>query len=89
MFGLIKKIHVRNDILRDNGTVDPAKLKPIGRLGDISYARLGDMFKIPRPSWKDVGESLTKLESESATAAVVECDRKNETQENVLLTPDE
>ncbi|KAF8119949.1 hypothetical protein EV363DRAFT_1194054 [Boletus edulis] len=47
----VKYIHVRNDMLTERGTVDPIKFKPVARLGDISYARLGDIFRIPRPVW--------------------------------------
>jgi len=47
----VKYIHVRNDMLTERGTVDVTKFKPVSRLGDISYARLGDVFRLPRPVW--------------------------------------
>jgi hypothetical protein len=42
-------------------------LRPISRLGGITYARLMDMFELPRPNFeKDVGgqEGYEKLEKE-------------------------
>ncbi|KZT32228.1 hypothetical protein SISSUDRAFT_1055798 [Sistotremastrum suecicum HHB10207 ss-3] len=52
--GRIKLIHLRKDVLTEKNTADAEKLKAISRLGDITYARIGDGFQIPRPSWKDV-----------------------------------
>ncbi|KAI0310929.1 hypothetical protein OF83DRAFT_815123 [Amylostereum chailletii] len=53
ILGHVKYIHVRKDVLNENGTVDPALLKPVSRLGDTSYARLGDGFRLPRPLWNE------------------------------------
>lgn len=47
----VKYIHVRKDMLNERGIVDITKFKPISRLGDNSYARVGDAFKLARPSW--------------------------------------
>ncbi|KAH0839452.1 hypothetical protein J3R83DRAFT_242 [Lanmaoa asiatica] len=47
----VKYIHVRNDMLTERGTIDVTKFKPIARLGDISYARVGDAFRLTRPVW--------------------------------------
>jgi hypothetical protein len=33
--------------------VDPAKLRPVSRLGGIMYARVTEGFEIPRPSWRE------------------------------------
>ncbi|TBU39424.1 hypothetical protein BD309DRAFT_969731 [Dichomitus squalens] len=61
ILGLVKYIHLRNDVLNERGTVDFAKLKPIGRLGDISYARVGDAFRLPRPEWAVEGEKIKEF----------------------------
>jgi len=58
IIGHVKKIHVRNDVLTEKGTVDPALLRPVARLGDTSYATLGTGFKLPRPAWKDVAKEV-------------------------------
>lgn len=47
----VKYIHVRKDMLTEHGTVDITKFKPVSRLGDNSYARVGDAYKLMRPSW--------------------------------------
>ncbi|KAI0319089.1 hypothetical protein OF83DRAFT_1170494 [Amylostereum chailletii] len=51
ILGLVKHIHVRKDVLAADGTVDPVRFKPVARLGDITYGRIGDMFRIPRPPY--------------------------------------
>ena len=58
ILGLVKCIHVRNDVLNERGVVDYAKLRPVGRMADISYARVGDAFRLPRPQWKLEGEEI-------------------------------
>lgn len=47
----VKYIHVRKDMLDERGKVDITRFKPISRLGDNSYGRVGDAFKLPRPAW--------------------------------------
>ena len=64
LIGLVKLIHVRNAVLSDAGsTVDPHKLAPIARMGDITYSTLGDGFRIPRPQWDDVKAEYEKQTS--------------------------
>ncbi|KAJ7583335.1 hypothetical protein C8J56DRAFT_953698 [Mycena floridula] len=64
ILGLVKYIHVRNDMLNERGIVDPGKLKPIARLGDISYASIGPGYRIARKVWKteadDIQQALEK-----------------------------
>jgi flavin reductase (DIM6/NTAB) family NADH-FMN oxidoreductase RutF len=38
--------HVRDDLLTANNTVDPAKLRPLGRLGGSNYAPLREVLEI-------------------------------------------
>jgi hypothetical protein len=53
VLGLIKRVHVRESFLREDGlTLDPAKLRPVARLGGVSYARMVEGFDLPRVSWK-------------------------------------
>lgn len=55
ILGTIKKVHVRESVLAEDGvSVDPAKLRPVARLGGTGYARLLDIFHLPRVSWKDI-----------------------------------
>jgi len=42
--GEVVLVHVRDDLI-DGGAIDPARLRPIARLGGDLYARLGDMFE--------------------------------------------
>ncbi|HEX5135963.1 MAG TPA: flavin reductase [Planctomycetota bacterium] len=44
--GEIVAIHVRDDVLAADGTVDPWKLRPLGRLGGASYAPLREVAEI-------------------------------------------
>ncbi|KAG2035297.1 hypothetical protein BDR03DRAFT_923034 [Suillus americanus] len=47
----VKYIHVRKDMLTQRGVIDLTKFKPVARVGDISYARVGDAFRIVSPTW--------------------------------------
>ena len=52
VLGLIRAVHVRAAVLAPGGeTIDPARLRPIARLGGVAYSRLGDVFDIPRLTW--------------------------------------
>ena len=64
ILGLVKHIHVRKDVLNERGNVDPGKLKPVGRLGDILFGSLGGGYRIPRPVYKDVAEEVQALDKE-------------------------
>lgn len=62
MLGLIKQVHVRHAVLGDDGNkADPAKLRPVARLGGGLFSRLGDGFDLARPSWKVFRDKLEKL----------------------------
>ncbi|OJA14433.1 hypothetical protein AZE42_06430 [Rhizopogon vesiculosus] len=54
VLGLIKRAHVRESVLTESGTVDPAKLRAVSRLGGSMYARIGEGFELPRPNWKAI-----------------------------------
>jgi flavin reductase (DIM6/NTAB) family NADH-FMN oxidoreductase RutF len=51
--GEVVHIHVAPDVWRD-GRIDPDLLRPVCRLAGTSYAELGDVFKLPRPTWDAV-----------------------------------
>ncbi|PCH37508.1 hypothetical protein WOLCODRAFT_109999 [Wolfiporia cocos MD-104 SS10] len=53
VLGLVKCIHVRNDVLAPGPkrTVDPALLRTVARMGDITYSRIGEGFRLKRPVW--------------------------------------
>ncbi|RKU45201.1 hypothetical protein DL546_008017 [Coniochaeta pulveracea] len=48
---------VRSDAINEEGNiVDPAVLRPVSRLGGITYGRTTELFELPRPDFeKDVG----------------------------------
>jgi len=48
IFGRVRCIHVRDDIY-DNGRIDLAALRPIGRLAGDAYTRTSDVFHMQRP----------------------------------------
>jgi len=68
----VKYIHVRKDMLTERETVDIIKFKPISRLGDNSYGRVGDVLKFPRLAWAaDEGKIQEALEKEKASSDLV------------------
>ncbi|HLE96757.1 MAG TPA: flavin reductase family protein, partial [Candidatus Thermoplasmatota archaeon] len=44
--GEVLAIHIRDDVLAADGTVDPWKLRPLARLGGTSYAPLREIVEI-------------------------------------------
>ncbi|EIM81796.1 uncharacterized protein STEHIDRAFT_65771, partial [Stereum hirsutum FP-91666 SS1] len=58
ILGLVKYIHVRKDVLTENKTVDPAKFRAVGRLGDVTYARVGEGFRLARPQWEEEKDKI-------------------------------
>ncbi|KAF9813689.1 hypothetical protein IEO21_05405 [Rhodonia placenta] len=67
IMGSIKLMHVRNAVLAADGVnIDPAKLRPMSRLGMVTYARLGEGIDLPIPMWAQTGEEVKKfLETKS------------------------
>ncbi|KAF8493628.1 hypothetical protein JB92DRAFT_2749910 [Gautieria morchelliformis] len=61
ILGHVRVIHVRNSILNERGTVDADKLRPVARLGGLTYGRLGDSFELPRVSWKKEKDAVQGL----------------------------
>jgi flavin reductase (DIM6/NTAB) family NADH-FMN oxidoreductase RutF len=53
VFGEVLAIHVDDSVWRD-GRVDPELLDPVGRLSGSAYATLGEVVKIPRPTYADL-----------------------------------
>ncbi|KAL5378484.1 hypothetical protein DPSP01_009066 [Paraphaeosphaeria sporulosa] len=46
---------VREDAVDEAGVlIDPAVLRPICRLGGITYGRVTDLFELPRPQYNDI-----------------------------------
>ena len=61
VLGRVRYFHIRNDVLNERGLVDFAKIKPVARTGDISYVRVGDGFRLARPSWAVEGAKIQEL----------------------------
>lgn len=49
VLGRIICYHIREDLVRPEGLVDAARMRPIARLGGPEYARLGEVFTMERP----------------------------------------
>lgn len=62
VLGLIKHMHVRENVLDDTGeAVDPGKLQPVSRLGGVRYGRVTEAFELPRIDWDAMGGSYNGL----------------------------
>lgn len=64
VLGRVRALHIRRDTLDARGRVDTRALRPVAKMGDISYARVGGLFRAPRPEWADAERVL------AASAAV-------------------
>ena len=49
ILGEVVLFHVREDVL-DGGRIEPGALRPLARLGGADYARVRDVFSMPRPA---------------------------------------
>ena len=59
VLGYVKFIHIRKDVLDpERETVDLGKLKPVTRLGGISYGRVSEGYMLPRVPWKENEEAI-------------------------------
>ncbi|THV07155.1 hypothetical protein K435DRAFT_644183 [Dendrothele bispora CBS 962.96] len=62
IYGLIKCIHVRKDVLVDNqALVQSGKLRTIARMGDIAYGYVSEPFRLPRSNWAKDGEVVKSV----------------------------
>jgi flavin reductase (DIM6/NTAB) family NADH-FMN oxidoreductase RutF len=50
ILGRVLRFHVRSDLLRPNGAIDAALLKPVARLSGDEYTTLGRVFEMKRPA---------------------------------------
>ncbi|TFK37157.1 hypothetical protein BDQ12DRAFT_685429 [Crucibulum laeve] len=60
ILGLVKYIHVRKDILNERGVADPGKLKPVARIGGISYSKTSEGYQLACQLWEKTGENIQK-----------------------------
>lgn len=51
VMGQIVRLHITETVL-SGGRVDPAKLRPLGRLAGSGFSRLGELFTMTRPTFK-------------------------------------
>ena len=49
ILGRVLRFHIRADLLRPNGAIDAALLRPVARLSGDEYATLGRVFEMKRP----------------------------------------
>jgi flavin reductase (DIM6/NTAB) family NADH-FMN oxidoreductase RutF len=57
VLGHIVYFHVRQDLLRENGSVDATLLDPVLRLGGKEYATLGKAFSMMRPKVEETANN--------------------------------
>ncbi len=60
VLGTIKFIHMRNDILNDDGLPDIGKLKPVSRIGSPLFATVSEGFPLTAVmgSWKELESGI-------------------------------
>lgn len=56
----VKYIHIRKDVLNERGRVDIIKFKPVARLGDITFGRISNAYRVPTPSWAKDGDKARR-----------------------------
>ncbi|KIJ10688.1 hypothetical protein PAXINDRAFT_16351 [Paxillus involutus ATCC 200175] len=61
LLGYVKYIHIRNDMLTEKGVVDMTLFRPLSRMGDVTYARVGNGFRLARPVWEQEKDKVAAL----------------------------
>jgi flavin reductase (DIM6/NTAB) family NADH-FMN oxidoreductase RutF len=64
VFGRVVAVHIAEEFLDANGRFDTPGARPIARLGGFSYATLGEIFEMRRPTAAEampVGDGLSHL----------------------------
>lgn len=97
----IKKIHIQEQVLDQNGQIDQAKLDLVARLGGDWYARItaANLFKVAKPNTKlgigfddlpkEIQDSNAFSNNEKAQLASIDRDRFLEISSGSLLLSDE
>lgn len=72
VLGEVVRIHLAKEILTGD-RIDPEKFRPLGRLAGSGFAHLGDLFSMPRPTYKgllanNTGPEARKTKNRSEAA---------------------
>jgi flavin reductase (DIM6/NTAB) family NADH-FMN oxidoreductase RutF len=59
VLGEVVRVHLAERIWV-NGRVDPARLRPVGRLAGSGFAHLGELFSMERPTYRGLLEAGAK-----------------------------
>lgn len=74
MLGRVRMFHIEEDIIDpETLLIDTTRLRPVARLGGISYATMTGKYELERPTWKEFGETKEiqdLLKQETAKAKV-------------------
>ncbi|KAJ3561432.1 hypothetical protein NP233_g10195 [Leucocoprinus birnbaumii] len=72
VLGLVKHFHIRKDILDPvHGLPDPGKLKPVARMGNVTFTGVSEGYQIPRPSWANEKDRIKEALREEAVTGKV------------------
>ncbi len=61
LIGEVVLFHIRDDVLADDGNVDPVKLQPLGRLGGSNYTPLREVVEIRPDATRTIASDLIGL----------------------------
>lgn len=57
VLGKVKYFHINKEIIDEESfLIDTKELRPVSRLGGITYGRTTEAYELPRPVWKDEKE---------------------------------
>ena len=67
VLGRVEHMHVADHLIDASFHIDPVALNPVGRLAGSSYCRLGEVFSLERPRYRDLASGSTDEAPENAT----------------------
>jgi flavin reductase (DIM6/NTAB) family NADH-FMN oxidoreductase RutF len=68
VMGEVVRVHLAESIM-NGARIDPARLRPLGRLSGSGFSRLGPLFDLERPTFKGLVESDAKPMPKRAPAS--------------------
>ncbi|KAF8167425.1 hypothetical protein B0H34DRAFT_16438 [Crassisporium funariophilum] len=61
VLGTVRFVHIRNDVIDPvRGVVDPGKMRPVARMGGITYGSVSTGYMLTRESWANKEQEIRK-----------------------------
>ncbi|CAI3954248.1 DIM6/NTAB family (RutF) (PDB:1EJE) [Commensalibacter communis] len=63
ILGEVKKIHIKDEVINNEGIMDIQKIRPIGRMGYVDYTTIDNIFSMHVPMTPDIQKIMDNIMS--------------------------